>query len=162
MGAAILTESVMSWTCLVCVASVYLTSVANVFLLFFGLRGNQHGFAPGSSDWNTHTLKKVLFCSPFQGLCNDDYYAGYYFRFCLFSFMHVCVCVRVCACVHVCFCVHVHLSLCVFQMLMAYETFELGLHEERKQPKSLHDMMFDEKNMIDFTKLHWFFGRSHK
>ena len=64
------------------------------------------------------------------------------------------MCARARVHVCVCFCVHLHLSLCVFQMLMAYETFELGLHEERKQPISLHNVMLDEENMKDSTTLH--------
>ncbi|XP_070191103.1 uncharacterized protein [Littorina saxatilis] len=36
---------------------------------------------------------------------------------------------------------------CAKQMLAAYETFELGMHKERREPQSLHDMYMDEENM---------------
>lgn len=57
MGAAIFTKSVMSWTCLECVAAMYITSQANLFQLFIGKEVNQNGCVWGAQKGN-----KKYFC----------------------------------------------------------------------------------------------------
>ena len=150
----------MSGLCSFCVPHIS----SQCFYTVHWFKKQQHGFAPRSLDWNKKKKKK-RYC--FAVLFKDCVMMTIMLN--IISdpvFFLVCVCVCVCARAHVhvcvCFCVHLHLSLCVFQMLMAYETFELGLHEERKQPVSLHNVMFDEENMKDSTTLHWFFRWSHK